>query len=172
MTVTLVIETRLFEYEEGTWTGRVTEVNGNQVVVQVGEESFPLDLPGAVEHQTVQGVWLVSANNERRPVLPQNPPGRNLVEWLLGALPEDLQTGPAQPTDQGWTFRAREELEEVEVAVHQLGPARWEIAFHDLQGCAPLVWLATPDRRFLRSVYHSVLGPLQMVEGIAILEKA
>lgn len=172
VTVTIVIQTRLFEFEEGSWTGRVAAVNGDEVVVQVGEESFPLVLPGAIEHQTVQGVWLVSANQRRPVTLPDVPPGKNLVEWLLGVLPETLETGPPQANEHGWSVRVREGLEEVEVGIVQVAPARWQISLQDLQGCAPLVWLSTPDRTFLRSTYHTILGPLEMVEGITILKKA
>lgn len=168
---TLVFQTELFEYEEGAWTGRVLSREGELAKIQIGDDEYDVRYPGAVENQTAMGVWVRSSSKPKTPVIRETPAGRNVADWL-GATLEGYRVAPPTSNEQGWHFKVGQELDSVLVEVWQVAPRQWQIQITNLEGCAPLAFFATPDRRLYQAIYLDIAGALQVVDGIQMLEKS
>ncbi|MCA9792153.1 MAG: hypothetical protein KC910_10175 [Candidatus Eremiobacteraeota bacterium] len=172
MSSTVHIQTELFEFWDGTWTGRVTEFANGLAKVEISGETFEVRMEQAFPNQTASGVWLRSASKPRFPVVDPEPPGRNLTTWLVAVLAErGISVGEAETEADYWGFRAYQGREDALVTVHALGPAEWEIHLHHQPGCNPFAWLVSSELELFEKLWRGLLESVTLTEGIRVVPR-
>ncbi len=168
MPSTVVISSELFEYWDGEWTGQVVEFSPPMVTVAISGEKVEME-SDARPGQTVTGVYVRSANQERRPVITETPPGKNLATWLFTVLQDlPVQLTAPEPDPEGWGFQARADREEATVRIVQLAPARWQIELYHGAGCGPFSWLVNNEIELFEKMWRGLLETLESTEGVEI----